>query len=143
MARKSDQIAHREAVSDSYLNLVRAFPLRPIHSDAELEHAISMINSLLDRDDLGPDDQDYLDVLGDLVEKYESEHYPILPVSDAEMLSHLIEARGVTPAIVAEATGIAESTTLEILAGQRGLDRNQVGALSRYFQVNPAVFLAV
>lgn len=143
MASKSDQIAHREAVGDSYLNLVRAFPLRPIHSDAELEQAISVINSLLDRDDLGPDDQDYLDVLGDLVEKYESKHYPILPVSNAEMLSHLIEARGVTPSIVAEATGIAESTTLEILAGQRELDRDQAGALSRYFQVSPAVFLAV
>lgn len=94
MASKSDQTAHREAVGDSSLNLIRAFPLRPIRSDAGLEHAISMINCLLDRDDLGPDDQDYLDVLGDLVEKYESEHYPILPVSDAEMLSRLIEAWG-------------------------------------------------
>ena len=35
---------------DGYLDLVRQFPLRPIRSEKELDRAIAMINSLLDRD---------------------------------------------------------------------------------------------
>ena len=35
---------------DAYLHLVRQFPLRPIRSEKELDRAISMIDSLLDRD---------------------------------------------------------------------------------------------
>ena len=38
----------------------------------------------------------YLDALSDLVAAYEDEHYPIEPASDADMLRHLMEAKGVT-----------------------------------------------
>jgi antitoxin component HigA of HigAB toxin-antitoxin module len=78
----------------SFLELIRRFPLRPIKSDAELNRATAVMNSLLDRDDLDPAEADYLDVLGDLVERYEDKHYPIPTddLTDAEMLQHLIEA---------------------------------------------------
>jgi len=52
-----------------YLSLIRPFPLRPIRSDGELDAAVEVIDSLLDRDDLNGEEADYLDVLGDLVER--------------------------------------------------------------------------
>lgn len=125
---------------DPYLALVLAFPLKRIRSDDELGQAIAMINSLIDRDELAPGEQDYLDVLGDLVEKYEAEEHPIAPVSDADMLRHLLEAKGLTQAKVATESGIPRSTISEILAGKRTLNRHQIGALSRYFHVEPGVF---
>lgn len=128
---------------DTYLTLVRAFPLRPIRDEAGLDRAIVMVNSLLDRDDLDPGEDDYLDVLSDLVEKYEADHHPLPAVSEAEMLRHLIEARDVTQSRLAADTGIAESTVSAILSGKRGLSRNHVAALARYFRVSPAVFIAV
>ena len=52
---------------DGYLELVRAFPLRPIRIDKELDRAIAVIDALLDRGRLTAAEGDYLDVLGDLV----------------------------------------------------------------------------
>jgi HTH-type transcriptional regulator/antitoxin HigA len=127
-------------IEDRYLDLVRQFPLRPIRSDRELDEAVKIIDSLLSRPTLIPEEEDYLDVLSDLVKRYESETHPIAPVSDAEMLSHLIEAKGVTQTEISESTGIAVSTICEILAGKRSLNRSHIGKLARYFKVSPEVF---
>jgi HTH-type transcriptional regulator/antitoxin HigA len=127
---------------DMYLKLVRKFPLRPIRSDQDLDRAIAVINSLIDRDTLSSGEADYLDVLGDLVEKYETERHPTPPVSDAEMLRHLIEAQNTTQARVSKETGIAESTISAILAGNREMNRKHVEKLSQYFKVKPAVFIS-
>jgi HTH-type transcriptional regulator/antitoxin HigA len=127
---------------DVYLELVRAFPLRPICSEDGLGRAIAVINSLIDRNTLSPDEGDYLDVLGDLVEKYETEHHPMPPVSDADMLRHLIEARKTTQAQVAADTGIAESTISAILSGKRSMSRKHIESLARHFKVKPAVFIS-
>ena len=128
---------------DGYFQLVRRFPLRPIRTDGELDQAIAVVNLLIDKGELTPGEDDYLDVLGDLVEKYEAEVHPMPPVSDAEMLRHLIEARETTQAKVSAATGVAESTISEILGGRRGLSRRHIEALARHFQVSPAIFLSV
>ena len=78
-----------------------------------------MVDSLLDRKDLAAEEEDYLEVLGDLIEQYESEAHPIAPVSDVEMLRHLIEAKGVSQTEVSKATEIADSTISEVLKGKR------------------------
>lgn len=124
-----------------YLELVRLFPLRPIRSDTDLDAAIAVVNSLIDREELSPDESDYLEVLGDLVEKYESDKHPLPPVSDADMLRHLMEARDTTQSAVATETGISVSTISEILSGKRGLNRRHIEALARHFHVSPAVFI--
>jgi HTH-type transcriptional regulator/antitoxin HigA len=125
---------------DRYLELVRRFPLRPLRSDADLDAAVAVIDSLIDRDELSAPEQDYLDVLSDLVEAYEDEAVPMKPASDSDMLRFLIEAKGVTQSQVAKEAGIAESTISEVLAGKRKLNRTQIGKLARYFHVGPGAF---
>ena len=122
------------------MELILQFPLRPIRSDRELAEAVKVIDSLLSRPSLIPEEEDYLDVLGDLVKRYESDIHPIAHVSDAEMLNHLIEAKGVSQTEVSESTGIAISTISEILGGKRTLNRTHIGKLARYFKVSPEVF---
>src|SRR5258708_1220118 len=95
-----------DAGNNVYLKLVRRFPLRPIRSGTELTRAIDMMNGLLDKADRNLAEQDYLDVLSDLVERYETAHEPEPSVSDADMLRHLLEAKGTTQAEAARATGI-------------------------------------
>ena len=130
---------------DGYLELVRAFPLRPIRTEKELDRAIAVIDALLDRGRLTAAEDDYLDVLGDLVERYEDKHHPIPTddLTDAEMLKHLIEAKDVTQAEMARATGIRESRISELLSGKRKLTRTHITKLAAYFRVSPAVFLPV
>lgn len=124
-----------------YLELVRRFPLRPLRSDAaDLDAAVAVIDSLIDSDKLSAPEQDYLDVLSDLVELYETEAVPIRPVSDADTLRFLIENREATQVEVAKKAGIAESTISEVLAGKRKLNRNQIGKLARYFHIEPGAF---
>ncbi len=127
---------------EKYLDLVRQFPLRPIRSEKELDRAVKVIDSLTDRPSLSADENDYLNVLGDLVEAYEEERYPMPnKVSDARMLRHLIEAKGVSQTEVAKATGIANSTISAVLKGIRQLTREHIGKLANYFHVDPGVFI--
>jgi HTH-type transcriptional regulator / antitoxin HigA len=55
-----------------YLDMVKAFPLRPIRSDAQANQAFLVVQMLKDRTDLGPGERDYIEVLEDLIEKCES-----------------------------------------------------------------------
>jgi HTH-type transcriptional regulator/antitoxin HigA len=130
-------------VGARYLQLVRRFPLCPIRSDEQLDQAIATVNGLLDRGPLAPDEDDYLEVLSDLIRKYETEHHPMPPVSDADMLRFLIDSHQVTLSKVAEETGVAVSTISEILAGKRTLNRRHIEAFARYFRVETSVFMAV
>ena len=68
MAKRSPQSVKRGSY-DNYLRMVRAFPLRPIRSESELDRAIEVIDSLIAKEDLDSGLEDYLDVLGDLVHK--------------------------------------------------------------------------
>src|SRR5437588_7094906 len=81
-----------------YLDLIRRFPLRPLRTDADLNAAVAVIDELIDRAALSAPEQDYLDVLSDLVETYETETMPMRPVGDAELLRFLIEHKSVTQA---------------------------------------------
>lgn len=123
-----------------YLELVRRFPLRPLRTDADLDAAVAVIDELIDRADLAAPEQDYLDVLSDLVEAYEDATIPMAPVGEVELLRFLIESKGVTQAQVAGGAGLAVSTVSELLSGKRKLNRGQIGKLARYFKVSPGAF---
>lgn len=127
---------------DTYFDLVRRCPLLPIKSERELKRGLAMIDELMARKRLDADEEGYFDVLSDLVEQYEEKHHAIDvdSVTDADMLRHLIEAKGVTQAEVSRATGIAPQTICEILAGKRTIPRFKIGKLARYFHVDPGVF---
>lgn len=126
---------------DLYFNLVKRWPLRPLRSEADLDAATAMIHSLLDGDGLAGDEDDYLDVLAGLVEKYEADHHPIADVSGIEMLRFLIENRDATQGKVAQGAGVAPSTLSAILRGGRRLSIDHLTAFAAYFGVQPAVFL--
>lgn len=132
----------RQPIAARYLELLNSTPLRPIRSGADLDRAIRMVDSLLDLDQLVPDEQDYLEVLSGLIEKYEGDEEPLPSVSDADMLRHLIEAKDITQSQLAAETRIAESTISAILSGKRALSRLHIATLARFFHVNPAVFLS-
>ncbi|HEX5444504.1 MAG TPA: helix-turn-helix domain-containing protein [Pirellulales bacterium] len=123
-----------------YLDLVAVLPLRPIRSERELDRAVKMLDALLDRPKLSRTEQDYLEVLSDLVEKYEAATDPIEPLSDADMLRSLMEARGMTQLELAAATGIVNTTLSAVLHGKRRLSREHVGRVTEFFGLSPAAF---
>jgi HTH-type transcriptional regulator/antitoxin HigA len=126
--------------SDRYFKLVREFPLTRIRDDAHLDRAEAVIHRMLEQD-LDEGAQDYLDVLTDLVERYEDENVPIREASEADVLRLLMESNGLTQAQLSKEVGIAQSTISSVLNGTRSLTKGQVIALSGHFGVKPSAFL--
>jgi HTH-type transcriptional regulator/antitoxin HigA len=129
---------------DSYLQLVLAFPLSSIRSDEHLDEARKVMDRLLAKGQLDDGELDdghetYLDALSDLVGVYEDEQHAIEPASDADMLRHLLEAKGVTQAQLSQEAGIPKSTISEVLAGKKPFSRQVMRKLADYFQVDVSV----
>ena len=125
---------------ETYLTLISRCPLRPLRSEADLDEALAILDVLVVQDTLSAAEADYLAVLSDLVEQYEAAVHPMAPASDAALLQHLLEAQAVTPDEAAQATGLAATTLAAVLAGHHQLTLEQIGQLTRYFQVSPSVF---
>jgi HTH-type transcriptional regulator/antitoxin HigA len=125
---------------NSFLELVSAFPLASIRSDEHLADAQRVMDGLLARGKLDSGEAMYLDALSDLVACYEDAHHRIEPASDADMLRHLLDAKGVTQAGVCREAGIPKSTISEVLSGRRRLSWQMIRKLADYFRVDPGVW---
>ena len=127
---------------DDYLELIGRLPLTSIRSDDDLEAAQDVMDELLAKGKLSSGEELYLDALSDLVGAYEDDHHQIEPASDADMLRHLMEARGVSQIELHRQTKIARSTISEILAGKRPFSRQVIGVLAGFFEVDKSVLAA-
>jgi HTH-type transcriptional regulator/antitoxin HigA len=123
---------------DSYLDLILVFPLSSIRCDEHLDEAQKVMDRLLTKE-LDDGEETYLDALSDLVGVYEDEHHSIEPASDADMLRHLLEAKGVTQAQLSQETSIAKSTISEVLAGKKPFSRQIIRKLAEFFEVDVRV----
>jgi HTH-type transcriptional regulator / antitoxin HigA len=127
---------------DAYLELVLAFPLASIKSEEHLEEAQKVMDRLLAKGELDDGEEMYLDALSDLVAAYEDDHHAIEPASDADMLRHLLEAKGVTQAQLSRDMLIPKSTISEVLAGKKPFSRKMIRRLADYFKVDVSVLAA-
>jgi HTH-type transcriptional regulator / antitoxin HigA len=127
---------------DSYLELIVAFPLASINSEQQLAAAQVVMDRLLAQGKLNAGEMLYLDALSDLVASYEDRHHAIAPASDADMLRHLIESKGVTQANLSREAGISKSSVCEVLAGKKPFSRKMIRKLAVFFHVDPSVLAA-
>jgi HTH-type transcriptional regulator / antitoxin HigA len=127
---------------DSYLELVVDFPLASIKSERHLAEAQRVMDRLLARGTLDDGEEMYLDALSDLVGAYEDEHHAIEPASDADMLRHLMDAKGVYQMQLSRDTGLPKSTISEVLAGKKPFSRQMIRKLADYFHVDVSVLAA-
>ena len=124
---------------DSYLQLVLDFPLASIKSKNHLDEAQRAMDRLLAQGKLDEGEATYLDALSDLVGAYEDEHYAISPASDADMLRHLMDAKGVSQIRLSRETGLPKSTISEVLSGKKSFSRQMIRRLADYFDVDVGV----
>jgi HTH-type transcriptional regulator/antitoxin HigA len=141
MATKT-QISFKDNASNSYMALVRAFPLASIKSGKHLAAAQEVMDRLLAEAALDDGEDMYLDALSDLVATYEDEHHAIAPASDAEMLRHLLEAKEIKQAQLSRDTGIARSSISEVLMGKKPFSRQMIRKLADYFKVDVSILTA-
>ncbi len=115
--------------------------LRSIHSEADYDRMVALMNSLLD---VVGDNEDHalsglLDLVSDLVAAYEEEHHAIDPTEPREALRFLMEARNLKQEDLSAI--VPQSNLSAILAGKRQISATLAGKLGKYFQVSPALFI--
>lgn len=126
----------------AYLTLVQQFPLMSIRTERQLDAAQAVMDRLLARGKLTAGEEMYLDALSNLVAAYEDVYYPIAPGSDADMLRHLMESKGISQAELHRQTGLPKSTISEVLALKKPFSRAMIRTLADYFRVDTNVLAA-
>lgn len=121
-----------------------ALPVRlaAIHSEVEYERAVDFMNQLLDV--VGDDEEhelaDMLELLGQLIEDYESNHYTLPDAEPSQVLRFLMEQHDLKQADLIQEVG-AQSVVSEILNARRQINVRQAKALARRFGVSASVFI--
>jgi len=124
-----------------YHDCIRRFPLKPIRSEAENEQAAQICDELLDNfDTLSSGERDYLEVLSNLVEHFESQWQEEKNVQPRALLSFLMNQNGLTQTDLISELGTS-SRVSEFLSGKRELSLTQILNLSARFKLSPSAFL--
>ena len=115
--------------------------LHPIHSEADFERMSSLMNTLLD--DVGDDEEhplsSLLDLVSDLVYRYEQEHHGIEAAEPKDVLRFLMESRGLKQDALSDL--VPQSNLSAILAGKRKISATLAGKLGKFFGISAAVFV--
>jgi HTH-type transcriptional regulator/antitoxin HigA len=80
-----------------------------------------------------------VDIVGDLIEDYESKQHPLPEVTGVQALKFLMEQHGLKQSDLSEIG--SQGVVSEILTGKRELNIRQVRALSVRFGVSAATFV--
>jgi HTH-type transcriptional regulator / antitoxin HigA len=128
--------------SASYAELLRKTQPEIIRDDRSHKRALKMIAALMNRPRLTAAEGKLLDLLSRLVDDYEETIYPTPEVSPADMLEHLMDARGASQAEVARGAGVPRSTVSEVLKGKRAVSVENAFRLGEFFHVDATLFLA-
>ena len=90
------------------------------------------------------DQDDYLETLSTLVEKYEDEHHPIKTskLDPIETLKFLMEQNEMSMSQLGEILGQRQLGS-KILNKTRALSKSHIVKLAKHFKVSPAAFLRI
>jgi HTH-type transcriptional regulator/antitoxin HigA len=119
--------------------MIRQGAPRLIHSDEELAKYTKELFKLTAKSRPTSAEEEAIELLTLLIERYESERYPVPDADPIDVLRFLLEQNGLTQKDIAPELG-SESTVSLVLAGKRRLNRNHIARLSQRFHVSPSVF---
>ena len=110
-------------------------------NEEELDQLVELLDEITDivRDDENHPLANFMDVLGALIETYESEHLPEPDSDPISMLRYLLEEYHLEPKDFPELGNQREIS--EILNGERALSVQQIRLLSERFHVPVSVFI--
>ncbi len=126
--------------SDKYSSLLSQYQPRIIKNEDENEIFLEIVESLLSRNNLTPEEDTLLELLVKLIEDFEENHYQLNASTPHSRLVHLMDARSLELADLVEIIGTIEMVT-EIVNGQLEIAKKQAEALGNFFHVNPSLFL--
>ncbi len=112
-----------------------------IGSDQELERAEQIVIGLLSKGErLSPEEEKLLELVSDLIEKYEDEHYPVPSSEPADVLRFLMDDRGLKQSDLLPIFG-SSGIASEVVNGKRSISKAQAKKLAEFFNVSVELFI--
>ena len=129
------------AIQASWTTFESMAHLRPIRDEASYDQMVALMNSLID---VVGEDEDHplsglLELIGDVVSRYEQVHHAIAAATPTDSLRFLIEARNLRQEDLAAV--VPQSNLSAILMGKRKINASLAGKLGKFFGVSPALFV--
>lgn len=124
---------------ESYLQLLQKFPPRPIRSEEQFLAVQNVVDNLIDAEEITPEKQDYLNLLGILIHDYEEQHVAMPDLSGIDLLRALMDEfrlkqKDLVPIFK------TESIVSAVLNGQRNFTVEHIEKLADFFHISPAAF---
>ena len=118
-----------------------ATDIAPIRDEAHYQRMMATLEALLDEaaGDENHPAMGLVDIVGDLIEDFETEHFPLPSATGVQALKFLMDQHGLKQGDLQEIG--SQGVVSEIIAGKRELNIRQVRALSSRFGVSAATFI--
>lgn len=115
--------------------------LSTLHTEKQYNKAVKWLHELIDEVSKkeNPSIESLIDTLGTLIKDYEDRNIPETEGDPVECLKYLIKEHRLKQSDLKELG--SQGVVSEILAGKRQLNLRQIKALSKRFNVSPAVFI--
>lgn len=112
----------------------------PISSDHQLDAYIQVVDELLDKKTLTPQEDKALTSLSQLIHDYESRKYPVKSLSPGRLLLSLVRLRGISMHKVARLLSTSLSKITQIVDEEIEMSQHQKNLLGDFFGINPNAF---
>lgn len=131
-----------DKIPKTYAGLIAWHVPRPLHDKTDYENAVEIVDQLAGHD-LNADQEDYLDLLSDLVAAYEDQHAkPLRRISGLDALRFILSENDMSGDDLAKLLKVERSVAYRILKGTRNLTAEHIRTLARRFAVSSDLFLA-
>jgi antitoxin component HigA of HigAB toxin-antitoxin module len=135
------EMARSGHLPKSHAELIDLHVPRPIGDRASYENTVAIVDALAGHQ-LNNDQEDYLEILSDLIESYEEENLPSFPrLTVPEIIKHLLEENSMTGEDLAKLLKVDRSEAYKILKGTRNLTTEHIRHLCDRFSVRPDLFI--
>jgi len=129
---------------ESYAAVLANYLPAPIRTEEDNERAIAQLDRLAHQDSLTKAETDLMELLIQLVERFESENYTFPEEHQANPLDRLLflmESHRLKQADLVGLIG-SKGVVSEVINGKRGISRRMAIALGQRFNVDAGLFLA-
>jgi HTH-type transcriptional regulator / antitoxin HigA len=132
---------------ESYGAVLSKYLPMPITSEDDNERALELVQNLMVIENRSPEENSLLELLVQLIERFEDEHYSFDAASQGELatpcsiLLHLMEEHGLKQADLVGIIG-SRGVVSEVVNGKRDISKAQASALSQLFHVDVGLFIA-
>jgi HTH-type transcriptional regulator/antitoxin HigA len=123
-----------------YVDLLARIQPRSIGSEEEADAIQAQIDRFLDLPARTPAEEALLNLLGDLMMVWETNHVQLPPLAPGALIGALLEARGLPQRALVGPVFTQRSAVSEVIRGRRPLTYRHVQKLADFFGVSPAVF---